>query len=189
MDIGSIFLLLALLVLISLFIARPLLDRKSVAVTPEEDLREHELSTLLAERDRVLTALEELDFDNALGKIPQKDYPGQRERLLRQGAETLRKLDEFDGEISDADIEQRIEAAIAERRTAAADRGQAVVAQQPHAVMVDADDVVEVQLAARRRARQDKSAGFCPQCGRPLQKSDRFCPKCGNDLAEGVRSK
>ncbi len=92
MDIGSIFLLLALLVLISLFIARPLFDRKTVAVTPEEDLKEHELSTLMAERDRVLTALEELDFDNTLGKIPQKDYPGQRERLLRQGAETLADL-------------------------------------------------------------------------------------------------
>jgi len=182
MDIGSLFLLLALLVLIGLFIARPLLDREAVAVTPEEDLREHELSTLLAERDRVLTALEELDFDNALGKIPQKDYPGQRERLLIQGAEVLRKLDELDGNKSDADIERRIEAAIAERRTIS-DQEQAVVEEQPISVMVDADDEVEVQLAARRRARQDKSAGFCPQCGRPVQKSDRFCPKCGNALA------
>jgi hypothetical protein len=182
MDIGSLFLLLALLVLIGLFIARPLLDREAVAVSPEEDLKEHELSTLLAERDRVLTALEELDFDNALGKIPQKDYPGQRERLLIQGAEVLRKLDELDGDISDADIERRIEAAIAERRTIS-DQGEAVAEGQPITVMADADDVVEVQLAARRRARQDKSAGFCPQCGRPVQKSDRFCPKCGKALA------
>jgi hypothetical protein len=182
MDIGSLFLLLALLVLIGLFIARPLLDREAVAVTPEEDLREHELSTLLAERDRVLTALEELDFDNALGKIPQKDYPGQRERLLTRGAEILRKLDELDGDESDADIERRIEAAIAERRTIS-DQGEAEVEGQPITVMTDVDDVVEVQLAARRRTRQDKSAGFCPQCGRPVQKSDRFCPKCGNALA------
>ena len=182
MDIGSIFLLLALLVLISLFIARPLLDRKTVATTPEEDLKEHELSTLLAQRDRVLTALEELDFDNALGKIPQKDYPGQRERLLKQGAEILRKLDEFDGDLSDADIERRIEAAIAERRPIY-DQEEVVAEGQPIRVMADADDVVEVQLAAKRRARQDKSAGFCPQCGRPVQRSDRFCPKCGNALA------
>lgn len=182
MDIGSIFLLLALLVLISLFIARPLLDRKTVAATPEEDLKEHELSTLLAQRDRVLTALEELDFDNALGKIPQKDYPGQRERLLKQGAEILRKLDEFDGDLSDADIERRIEAAIAERRPIY-DQEEVVAEGQPIRVMADADDVVEVQLAAKRRARQDKSAGFCPQCGRPVQRSDRFCPKCGNALA------
>jgi hypothetical protein len=182
MDIGSIFLLLALFVLIGLFIARPLLDREAVAVTPEVDQKEHELSTLLAERDRVLTALEELDFDNSLGKIPQENYPGQRERLLRQGAEILRKLDELDGDISDDEIERRIEEAIAERRSTTGDREEAMNAQQPHVLMVDADDEVEVQLAARRRARQDKSAGFCPHCGRPVQKSDRFCPKCGNTL-------
>lgn len=185
MDIGSIFLLLALLVLTSLFIARPLLDRETVAVTPEVDLKERELSTLLAERDRVLTALEELDFDNALGKIPQKDYPGQRERLLKQGTEILRKLDELEGDESDVDIERRIEAAIAERRTIS-DQEEVVAEGRPITVMADADDVVEVQLAAKRRARQDKSAGFCPQCGHPVQKSDRFCPKCGNALTEGA---
>lgn len=182
MDIGSIFLLLALLILTALYISRPLLAPLEVGLTPEEDEKEHELSTLLAERDRVLTALEELDFDNTLGKIPEEDYPGQRERLLMQGAEVLRNLDQLQGEISDAEIEERIEAAIAERRTAAGNRDDVFADQQPHAVIVDADDEVEVQLAARRRARQDKSAGFCPQCGRPVQKSDRFCPKCGNAL-------
>jgi hypothetical protein len=186
MDIGSLFLLLALLLLIGLFIARPLFDRKGVAVTPEADLKEHELSTLLAERDRVLTALEELDFDNALGKIPEGDYPGQRERLLMQGAEVLRKLDELDEGISVAEVEQRIEAAIAERRSAIVDKGEAAVAEKPTAIIVDADDEVEMQLAARRRARQDKSAGFCPNCGRPVQKSDSFCPKCGHALTEST---
>ncbi len=186
MDIGSLFLLLALFLLIGLFIAKPLLDRKAVAVTPEADLKEHELSTLLAERDRILTALEELDFDNAMGKIPQEDYPGQRERLLIQGAEVLRQLDELNGEISDAEVDQRIEAAIAERRSAIADTGEAAISAQTTTIIVDADDEVEVQLAARRRARQDKSAGFCPNCGRPIQKSDRFCPKCGHSLAETV---
>jgi predicted amidophosphoribosyltransferase len=34
-------------------------------------------------------------------------------------------------------------------------------------------------LADRRRVRQEKAVGFCPQCGGPVQKSDRFCPKCG----------
>ncbi len=183
MDLGTIFLLLALFVLIGLFIARPLLDREKDTVTPEEERKEHELSALLAERDRILTALEELDFDNALGKIPPGDYTGQRARLLNQGAEVLRKLDELHGETSDADLERRIEAAIAERRIITSDLEQAEVVPQPRLAIVDADDEVEVQLAARRRARQDKSAGFCPQCGRPVQKSDRFCPKCGKALA------
>ena len=182
MDIGSILLLLALLVLIGLFIARPLIDREAVEVSPEEDRQEHEISTLLAERDRVLTALHELDFDNALGKIPKQDYPAQRALLLQQGADVLRKLDEYDQVAPANDMEARIEQAIAERRAISVSQLEAV----PESVLVrDADDVVEVQLANRRRTRQDKSAGFCPQCGRPIQKSDRFCPKCGYAIAKG----
>ena len=182
MDIGSILLLLALLVLIGLFIARPLIDREAVEVSPEEDRQEHEISTLLAERDRVLTALHERDFDNALGKIPKQDYPAQRAVLLQQGADVLRKLDEYDQVAPANDMEARIEQAIAERRAIRVSQLEAV----PESVLVrDADDVVEVQLANRRRTRQDKSAGFCPQCGRPIQKSDRFCPKCGYAIAQG----
>jgi len=178
MEIGSFFLLLALLIPVALFIARPLLDKEAAAVTPEEDLQEHELSALLAERDRILTALEELDFDNALGKIPEGDYQPTRGRLLQQGVEVLRKIDTLDPSTADPDMEQRIEAAIAERRVATARDDEA-----PQAMVVDADDDVEVQLAARRRSREGKSAGFCPQCGRPVQESDRFCPKCGYALA------
>ena len=183
MDIGSVLLLLALLVLIGLFIARPLLNPETVNATPEADQKEHELSTLLAERDRVLTALEELDFDNALGKIPSEDYAGQRARFVAQGADVLRQLDELNGDTSEDEIERRIEEAIAARRITTSTAAETEAMPQPQPVLVDADDEVEVQLAARRRSRQDKSAGFCPQCGRPVQQSDQFCPKCGNALA------
>jgi hypothetical protein len=183
MDIGSILLLLALLVLIGLFIVRPLIDRKAVLVSTEEDQQEHEISTLLAERDRVLTALHELDFDHDLGKIPEQDYPAQRVSLLRQGADVLRKLDEYDRAPPANDLEARIEEALAERRAISAAQPEAI----PESISVrDADDEVEVQLANRRRTRQDKSAGFCPQCGLPVQKSDHFCPKCGFALGQGA---
>ena len=178
MEIGSLFLILALLIPVAVYIARPLLEPEAAAATLEEDLQEHELSYLLAERDRILTALEELDFDHALGKIPEGDYQPTRERMLMQGAEVLRQIDELDPEKADPDLERRIETAIAERRAATAGGGAS-----PQAMVVDADDEVELQLAARRRAREGKSAGFCSQCGSPVQESDRFCPKCGNTLA------
>jgi hypothetical protein len=183
MDIGSILLLLALLVLIGLFIARPLIDRKAIVVSLEEDQQEHEISTLLAERDRILTALHELDFDHALGKIPEQEYPSQRALLLHQGADVLRKLDEYDQVAPANDIEARIEEAIAERRAFSIDQEETVPESKTPVLVMDADDEVEVQLANRKRTRQDKSAGFCPQCGRPVQKSDRFCPKCGYALS------
>jgi hypothetical protein len=183
MDIGSLFLLLALLLLVSLYIARPLIDREAVIVSADSDHMDQELSALLAERDRVLASLQELDFDYALGKISEIEYPIQRSRLLQRGADILRQLDEFEAYGPDTKMDEHIEAEIAERRTAIPAAGGSDLQRQPSSLVIDADDEVEVQLAARRRARLDKSAGFCPQCGRPVQVSDQFCPKCGNALA------
>jgi hypothetical protein len=181
MDIGSIFLILALLILVIIFVSRPLFDRNRLASADGEE--EHEFSHLMAERDRILNALQELDFDHALGKIPDDDYPSQRAILLQRGAGVLRSLDEFQAQDSDQDLEERIEAAIAARRADAAARK--VTLSEPVMAMAGAspDDELELMLSNRRRARQEKAAGFCPQCGGPVQKSDRFCPKCGNSLA------
>ena len=174
MDIGSIFLILAVLIPVVIFVARPLMERKATAVTIEE----HEYSALLAERDRILNALQELEFDYTLGKIPEAQYPAQRASLMRYGADLLRQIDEYEGQ-SASSIDDRLEAAIAERKAAS------VTATSP-AVVVDPDDELEALISARRRAQksngQDKTGGFCPQCGNCVQESDRFCPKCGNAL-------
>lgn len=181
MDLGSILVLLALLVLVSLYIARPLLEKRGSAVTQEE----HDLSALLAERDRMINALQELDFDYALGKIPEEDYPAQRARMLQYGAEILRKLDAY--QIKDhataaqklESAEDRLEQAIARR---AAGRLSPAVVNAGVADVPSADDQIEALIAQRRRQRQGKAAGFCHQCGSPLQQSDRFCPRCGKKI-------
>jgi len=41
---------------------------------------------------------------------------------------------------------------------------------------------LEDLLAKRRIARKDKTAGFCPKCGKPVLQSDVFCPFCGSTL-------
>ncbi|MEW5869779.1 MAG: zinc ribbon domain-containing protein [Chloroflexota bacterium] len=200
MDLGSIFLILALLVLVGLYVSRPLLERQPMdfVATPSND--EHERSALLAERDRVLNALQELDFDYALGKIPEADYPAQRSALLQRGADALRKLDamrseqlmEQDGfQLEDVPAaEDRLEAAIAARRADASLAGAGQAVRTGHgdgrkrATIVSApDDEIERLLSDRRRSRQGKAGGFCPKCGAPVQKTDRFCPKCGTKTA------
>jgi zinc-ribbon domain len=193
MEIGSVFLILALLVLVGLFVARPIFERKVTLVNSLEDRYDHELSGLLAERDRILTALQELDFDNTLGKIPEEDYPAQRAGLLQRGADILRKIDEFSAQSPAGDLEARIEAAIAARRGDATSNGDGAgghrkrtgspAVEEGTGLVTLVDDELEARLATRRRERQDRSAGFCPQCGRPVQKSDRFCPKCGAVLS------
>jgi hypothetical protein len=183
MEIGSIFLILALLLVVGLFVGRPFFDNKKEGLISAYDQAEHARSTLLAERDRVLTALWELDFDYTLGKIPEEDYPTQRTALLHTGASILRQLDTLQPAGDPGDAETRLEAAIAARRMAldSANTGSKEVAGSaaPVAVFATQDDEFEVMLANRRRARREKAVGFCPQCGQPVQQSDRFCPKCG----------
>ncbi len=183
MDIGSILLILSLLILVSLFIARPLLEPRA-ARRETLSREEHEHSHLLAERDRLIGALQELDFDHALGKIPAEDYPAQRALLLKRGADVLRQLDQFTTSTEPAvegEAESRLEAAVAARRAdlaaAPAGGGRRVVP-----VGIEPDDDLEAILANRRRERSEKAAGFCPQCGNAVHKSDRFCPKCGAAL-------
>ena len=180
MDIGSIFLILGLFVLVGLFVGRPFLERKAVSVSQED----RQLSSLLAERDRILNALQELDFDFALGKIPELDFPGQRAALLQRGADILRQLDTLRPEHALEDAEERLEAVIAARRADAAGAAGLRVAPNGAGRMVHTpDDDLETVIASRRREHKEKAVGFCPQCGRPVQKSDRFCPKCGATLA------
>ena len=183
MDVGSIFLILALIFVVALFVSRPFLAANSAADEQPvlSDSAEHRRSTLMAERDRLLTAIQELDFDQRLGKIPAEDYPAMRAALMQNAALVLRRLDEFQTQGQAGSVEDRIEEAVAARRAdAAAGRAAAVPAIAAAAAGADGD--LEEMLAARRRQRDEKSSGFCPKCGRPVKKSDRFCSKCGTVL-------
>ena len=175
MDIGAIFLILTLALLVGLYVGRPIFQSATKAAKeaePERDPQDHRRSTLLAERDRLLNALQELDFDNTLGKIPEEDYPVQRAELLTQAATALRGLDELQGEQAGSAAEVRIEQAVAARR---ADASASRTSGR------DTDEL-EAMIASRRKERQEKSAGFCPKCGRPVSKSDKFCARCGATL-------
>jgi rubrerythrin len=173
MDIGSIFLILAILVPVVLYIARPIMEHSANIVTEEE----HQYSALLAEHDRILTAIQELDFDHDLGKIPEEAYSVQRVNLMRAGADILRQIDEYDGALANETADDRIEAAIQ----------SAKLERKPTALAVDPSDEIEALIAQRRRSQkennQPKLGGFCPQCGNCVQESDRYCPKCGHALA------
>ena len=82
MELGSIFLILAVLVIVGMYLYAPFMTRARKTSTNQT----HEVSALKAERDRVINALQELDFDQKLGKIPVEDYPEQRAELLKKGS-------------------------------------------------------------------------------------------------------
>lgn len=161
MEPVAIFLLLIVLTFIVLFVTRPFFEKRRVRAAESS----HELSSLWAERERLLTALQELDFDQTLGKIPAEDYPAQRAALLQKGAEVLRQLDTL--------------TPISARQTVV--KGQhAESANNPTTPL--SDDDLEDLLVERRNGRKDKTAGFCPKCGKPILQLDVFCPSCGITL-------
>lgn len=171
METGSILLLLAVILLIGLYVAQPFLGRRNRRLSAEA----HEISTLMAERDRVVNALQELDFDFKLNKIPAEDYPVQRAALLEKGADILKRLDELTPSARTAgSAEDRVEKAVAARRADSA----AHIEVQP----ID-DDSLESLIASRRSNRKERSGGFCPRCGKPVLASDRFCPSCGKSIS------
>jgi hypothetical protein len=88
-PVGSLLLFLALLILVALFVARPLLDQDSAQ--PTEDAS----APWIAERERVLDALAELDADWQLGKVPKDAYEQQREQLLAKGVVALVQIDKL----------------------------------------------------------------------------------------------
>jgi ribosomal protein S27AE len=151
MNLVTIFLLIALVALVALYVTRPF-------VTHQRSVRsvDQGLSALMAERDRILTALQELDFDHTLGKVSEEEYPSQREILVQRGAGILRQLDEHLG---------------TGNKTAKSIPGSTA-----------SDDDLEDLIARRRSTRKEKTGGFCPKCGKPVLLSDRFCPKCGYSL-------
>lgn len=48
--------------------------------------------------------------------------------------------------------------------------------------MPDEDPGIEKMIIDRRRERVERSAGFCPKCGKPIQQSDQYCPGCGEKI-------
>ncbi len=164
MDIGTLLILLAVLLIIVAYLVQPFLSSHRRRVTAEE----RRYSSMIAEYERVLSTLQELDFDYRLGKVPEEEYPLLRAELIKKGTALLQQFDLSRQRISEAEAEKKLKATLAERR-----------ARQQEAGGTLDDEELERLLAARRAARKGKHRGFCPACGHPLMEGDRFCPSCG----------
>ncbi|MCE5207896.1 MAG: zinc ribbon domain-containing protein [Chloroflexi bacterium] len=175
MVIGSIFLILSLAVVVSLFITLPLMDHAgSDELVANRDMQECETrrSILLSDRDRLLNALLELDADNELGKIPPEEYAPLREKMVHEAAETLRCLDEMNlakDQISKSSLLQSddddLEALIASRRKELSDSAKGLPGSSPDGSFTT-----------------DEFQAYCIHCGKPLMPGDKFCSVCGKSV-------
>jgi hypothetical protein len=179
MTIGSILLGIALLVLVGLFVTRPL-----IMPDPYRRRRTTERQRLVSQKEALLTLIRNLDFDYDTGKVSESDYKWQREGWVDQAAGILQQLDELDetldtgAVVSDmepekpqtkqlSDIEMDVEAAIESRRTAT------------------------LKVTGKPAGLSERANGrfrFCPECGLPIDPEDKFCSSCGHKLllSQGV---
>ena len=156
MEIGAILFSLAMLLLVAAYVLQPL------STSGRGGYRDtsRELSALLAERDRVLGSIQEIDTDHSMGKVSEQDYQNQRGSLALEGANILRSIDELQRDGAPDKSSMELEVAVAELRG----KSSAPNAQK---------DI-------------DLSEGACPTCGEATHHSDRFCSNCGEALEEQV---
>ena len=151
MDPGSILIILAVFLLTALFLSRPFWEETTEVARENDDY----LSDLMEKRERLLTAIEELDFDHQLGKVSENAYRYRRRRLVESGADVLKELDQYS--LSDH---------------------AAAPSQKPQSEGQELDELEQL-IASRRHEVLDSEHRFCSQCGFATREDDKFCGNCG----------
>jgi hypothetical protein len=182
MDIVVALIGLALVIVVAVYVAAPLTARSRRTTAPEELPRDK----LLAERNTVLVAMRDLDFDFQTGKLLEEDYRAMRDKYAARGVEILKELDAMpDGgqkpEVRRSKGERsagvdEIEAAVQARR-----RGRPQVSRT-----AEEDDIEAAVRARRNMPRPNLQSPIslkCPSCGRAIDSTDKFCARCGAALS------
>ena len=162
-SLGALLVGVALLVLVGIVVASPVLRRsgRSTVIgdppTPEEEV------SPTVRRMQVLLALRDLEFDYATGKVNEEDYHTLRSQLLLEAASVL----EMDGAKETPDD----------------------ASEMP----TDLDTLIEQAVQAKRgrrcphcHHRVQPGDKFCAMCGQPLS-HQKTCPECGTTVVEGAR--
>ncbi len=104
--------------------------------------------------------------------------------LLERGAEILRALDAQGDAGLSSHADSVLEAAIQARQTEKiAVQGEAAVLEPEPGIGVTDYDEIEALISKRRQERSGTAAGFCPECGQPVQVDDQFCARCGAGMS------
>jgi hypothetical protein len=95
MALSSVFILLLIFVITAGILVRPFLEEPGRSA---KDLS-GDYDSLLAEKERILSAIEELDQAYELKKVSSRDYTFDRDALLHQAAEVFMQLDQLESKV------------------------------------------------------------------------------------------
>lgn len=149
MTLTSFIIILFIFVMAGLIVMRPFLDKVDGRISRTVGVYD----SLLAERERLLSALEDLDLDLELKKISPAEHGQDRNSLLAQAADVLKELD----------------------RVSKPKSGKKAAAK------VQRDDDLEKMIRDRRRELQEQKAIPCSSCGKSIDAADQFCSHCGKE--------
>lgn len=181
MSVGSLLLGATLVVLVALFLARPLL-LSNARFGRHKSLRQD----LQAQKEAILAQIEVLEFDFETGTIPEEDYRQQRQQMVAEAAEILKNLDDLSAknELYTPDkTDSEIEATIARlRQRQSPPRPVAapypVNAAPKPKTQTPVPAVVEASDPANGRVK------FCSRCGQGVEEGDNFCAFCGHQILQ-----
>lgn len=158
MTIGSILLGLALLIVVVLILARPLIlhSRQASTDTPLSTRQQ-----LLLRKESLLNQIRALDFDHDTKKIPDDVYTEQRGALVAEAADVMKQLDELGG--ADEAVYAEIETAVAQLRQSA---------HQPVAATNG-----KAQFCNNCGQPVDPDDNFCTSCGQDMRKQQLVLEK------------
>ncbi len=111
MTVGSILFGIALLIVVGLFVGRPLL----ISEAKQTDLQSARLG-FLQQKATLLQMIQSLDFDYETGKMPTDLYESQRAQLVKETAGLIERLETAVSQNGSAELDVKIEAAIARVR-------------------------------------------------------------------------
>jgi hypothetical protein len=171
MNLGAIFIGIAILVIAIPFVMNPLVnERKKQPVKAASQSKEGK-----GEQKEALAAIRDLDFDFQTGKVNQDDYETLRAQLVLEAAAFLQTKQQE---------EEKIDALIRARL----DQVKASVNCEQCGGEIGAKDLfcpacgVPVKNQAVVEKPVQKLA--CPVCGKSIKEKDLFCTRCGTRVNE-----
>jgi hypothetical protein len=163
MDIGAVFVALALLVVTMPFLVRPY--KKSKVSKENEKI---EMVDPIVERKNLLMGVRDLDFDYKTGKVDEHDYKNLRSDLLNRVAVIDAKFVE-----DDAAIEEEIASRRKNKGKTCSSGGKGCPNCQGQ---INIDDLFCPYCGTGFSL-------FCAACGEKLVPNARFCAHCGTSVA------
>ena len=158
MELGAIFVGLAMLVASLPFVARPFREKRS-----KKDRKPNIRPNSEEKRRADLSALLDLDFDFRTGKVSEDDYSTVRAQLMADAAQYI--------QLHDSVEDDQLEAMICARK-----------ATQVH-FRECSNCGEQVQVGSRFCIQCGTVVGNkCPSCGKAFQADDLFCTSCGAKL-------